>query len=146
MAGFTPFCAYHQDRLVWAEIVESAVRSSLLAGVADVYLETGEKALLEAAKRLWHDMTARRMYLTAGFGSRHLGEAFGGAYELPSDTAYAETCATIASMMWNWRMLANRPALCRLRARSTMVSSGIMLDGQRYFTSIRSQPGDRTPG
>ncbi|MBN1311481.1 MAG: glycoside hydrolase family 127 protein [Anaerolineae bacterium] len=152
MIGATPFDAgYHQDRVLVreAEIVEGhAVRQLyLLAGVADVYLETGEKALLEVAKRLWRDMTARKMYLTAGFGARHYGESFGEAYELPSDTAYAETCAAIANIMWNWRMLAiTGEARYADLIESSLYNgflSGISLDGQRYFyvNPLSSQGG-----
>ena len=43
--------------------------------------------------------------MTGGVGSRFDGEAFGGFYELPADTCYCETCAAIASLMWNWRLL-----------------------------------------
>jgi DUF1680 family protein len=38
-------------------------------------------------------------------GSRHKDEAFGDAFELPPDRAYAETCAAIASVMLAWRLL-----------------------------------------
>jgi len=142
MIGRTPFNTdYHQDRVPVreAKVVEGhAVRQLyLLTGVADIYLETGEKALLEAMKRLWRDVTTHKMYLTAGLGARHLGESFGEAYELPSDTAYAETCATIANMMWNWRMLAitgeARYADVIERSLYNGFLSGISLDGQRYF-------------
>jgi uncharacterized protein len=47
------------------------------------------------------------MYVTGGIGSRYEGEAFGEDYELPHARAYTETCAAIASVMWNWRMLAS---------------------------------------
>jgi DUF1680 family protein len=142
MIGQTPFnTGYHQDRVPVreAKIVEGhAVRQLyLLSGIADIYLETGEKALLDAAERLWRDMTGHKMYVTGGLGARHLGEAFGEAYELPNDTAYAETCATIANMMWNWRMLAiTGEARYADLIESSLYNgflSGISLDGQRYF-------------
>jgi DUF1680 family protein len=156
MIGRTPFnTAYHQDRVPVreAEIVEGhAVRQLyLLAGVADIYLETGEKALLEVTERLWRDVTAHKMYLTAGLGARHFGESFGEAYELPSDTAYAETCATIANMMWNWRMLAiTGEARYADLIESSLYNgflSGISLDGQRYFyvNPLLSQGGIERP-
>lgn len=156
MIGRTPFDTdYHQDRVPVreAEIVEGhAVRQLyLLAGVADIYLETGEEALLKAMKRLWRDVTAHKMYLTGGLGARHLGESFGEAYELPSDTAYAETCATIANMMWNWRLLAiTGEARYADLIESSLYNgflSGISLDGQRYFyvNPLSSQGGIERP-
>jgi DUF1680 family protein len=76
-----------------------------MTGATDVYLETGERRYLDAARRIWDSAYATKTYVTGGQGSRHYGEAFGDPYELPADRAYAETCAGIASFHWNWRML-----------------------------------------
>lgn len=73
--------------------------------MTDVYLELGDRRLLEAMDAQWASVHERKMYLTGAFGSRHRDEAFGDDYELPSDRAYAETCATVADLQWNWRML-----------------------------------------
>ena len=43
----------------------------LLAGVADVYVETGDRTLLAAAERLWSEMVATKTYLTGGIGAHH---------------------------------------------------------------------------
>ncbi len=100
---------YQQDHLPVRqaqEVVGHAVRQLYLTtGVTDLYMESGETALLQAMHTLWDDMTQRKLYVTGGLGSRFDGEAFGGPYELPSDTGYLETCAAIASLMWNWRLL-----------------------------------------
>jgi DUF1680 family protein len=142
LIGQNPFdAAYLQDRVSVREasVVEGhAVRQLYLtAGVADVYAETGEQALLDVSNRLWRDMTAYKMHLTGGFGARHDGESFGDAYELPSDHCYCETCAAIANMMWNWRMLLisgeGRYADLLERSLYNGFLSGISLDGQRYF-------------
>ncbi len=101
--------AYFQDATPVREqstVVGHAVRALyLLAGVVDVYLETGERALLDAAVRQWESMTATKTYLTGAVGSRFDGESFGEEYELPPDLAYGETCATIAGVMVSWRLL-----------------------------------------
>ncbi|MGP3960232.1 glycoside hydrolase family 127 protein [Nonomuraea sp. 3N208] len=100
---------YAQDHLPVREAdtaVGHAVRQLYLdAGVVDVYLETGDESLLESSVRRWEDMVATKTYITGGHGSRHDGEAFGERYELPSDRAYSESCAAIASIHWNWRLL-----------------------------------------
>ncbi len=100
---------YLQDHIPIREAVEvagHAVRQVYLTtGATDLYMERGEEALMKAMLTLWADMTQRKMYVTGGIGSRFDGEAFGGPYELPSDTCYCETCAAIASLMWNWRLL-----------------------------------------
>jgi DUF1680 family protein len=132
---------YHQDRVPvrQAQEVEGhAVRQLYLTtGVTDLYLETGEPALLAAMMRLWHDMTTHKMYLTGGLGARYEGESFGAAYELPSDRCYCETCASIASMMWNWRMLlatgeARFADLLELTLYNGFLS-GVSLGGDRFF-------------
>jgi DUF1680 family protein len=101
--------AYFQDHAPMRETTEltgHCVRAVYLAaGVTDLYLETGEAALLDVMQAQWHDMVARKSYLTGALGARHSGEAFGDPYELPPDRCYGETCAAIASMMWSWRML-----------------------------------------
>jgi DUF1680 family protein len=132
---------YHQDHLPFRdlnEIVGHAVRAVYLnAGVADLYLETGESALLDALHRLWQSMKARKMYISGGIGSRYEGESFGEDYELPNALAYTETCAAIGSMMWNWRMLsiegdARYADLLELTLYNAMLP-GISLDGATYF-------------
>jgi DUF1680 family protein len=50
-------------------------------------------------------MTAGKMFITGGVGSRYDGESFGESYELPADQCYCETCAAIGNFFWNWRML-----------------------------------------
>ena len=87
-------------------VVGHAVRAIyLLAGVVDLYIETGEQALLDSALRQWSSMTATKTYITGAVGSRFVGEAFGDEYELPPDLAYGETCATIGNIMLSWRLL-----------------------------------------
>ncbi len=104
---------YHQDHLPVRrqhEIVGHAVRATYLAcGMTDVAAETGDAGLLEALDHLWESAFGRKAYLTGGLGARWSGEAFGADYELPSERAYAETCAAIGGFMWNWRRLALGP-------------------------------------
>ena len=100
---------YYQDATPVRDettVVGHAVRAVyLLCGVVDLYVETGERALLQAAIRQWESMTHTKTYLTGAIGSRFVGEAFGDEYELPPDLAYGETCATIGTMMLSWRLL-----------------------------------------
>ena len=105
--GFGP--RYFQDHAPVREArdaVGHAVRQIYLnTGVTDVYLEEGDLTLLEAMDAQWASAHERKMYISGAFGSRHRDEAFGDDYELPSERAYAETCATIADIHWTWRML-----------------------------------------
>ena len=101
--------AYVQDETPFLEATTvrgDAVRALyLLCGATDLSAETGRSDLFAAARAQWDDLVAGKAYLTGGVGSRHRDEAFGERYELPSDHAYCGTCASIASVMWNWRML-----------------------------------------
>ncbi len=101
--------AYYQDATPVRDettVVGHAVRAVyLLAGVVDLYIETGERALLDSAVRQWESMTATKTFVNGAIGSRFEGEAFGDSYELPPDLVYGETCATIANIMLSWRLL-----------------------------------------
>jgi uncharacterized protein len=119
------------------EIAGHAVRALYLAaGVTDLYLETGEERLLEVMRAQWEDMAGGKTYLTGGVGAHHRDEAFGVAYELPPDRCYGETCAAIASIMWNWRMLLAtgdvRHAELIERTLYNGFLAGLALDGGGY--------------
>lgn len=109
----------------------------LYSGMADVARLTGEEALYEACRRLWDNITEKKMYVTGGIGSTHLGEAFTYAYDLPNDTAYAETCASIGLVFFARRMLEIAPearyANVMERALYNGVLSGMALDGKSFF-------------
>ena len=75
----------HEPLRDQSEVVGHAVRALYLySGAADVYAEMGERALLQALRRLWENMTTRRMYVSGGLGSRYEGEAFGGTSSSPT--------------------------------------------------------------
>jgi DUF1680 family protein len=59
---------------------------------------------LRAMEQAWERMVTRRMYITGGVGAAPEIEGFGGDYDLDPELAYAETCASIASLLWSWEM------------------------------------------
>ncbi len=132
---------YDQDHASIREqhtVIGHAVRALYLyAGVTDVYAETGEQALESTVEALWHNLEERKVYITGGVGARYEGEALGEDYELPNKRAYAETCAAIAHVMWNWRCLLVKGEARFTDALETAlyngVLSGVSLDGQTYF-------------
>jgi DUF1680 family protein len=109
----------------------------MCAAMADVAGETNDAELFETCKRLWENATTRRMYITGGIGSTSIGEAFTFDYDLPNDTIYAETCASIGLIFFAHRMLRldedRRYADVMERALYNTVLSGMSLDGTRYF-------------
>ncbi len=120
------------------DAVGHAVRAVYLyTGAADVASENGDSELLAACRRLWESITKRRMYITGGIGSTLNGEAFSVDYDLPNDTAYNETCASIGLMFFASRMLETEVngeyADVMERAFYNTVLAGIQLDGQKFF-------------
>lgn len=116
------------------------------AGAADVYSETGEKALIDALNRIWSSANERKMYLTGAVGQTHHGasgredmvhEAFLGDYMMPNATAYNEVCANIANAMFNWRMLSISGDAKHADIIETVIHnsalSGVSADGTHYF-------------
>ena len=115
-----------------------AVRAVYLyTGMAQLSAKSGDNALYDACKRLWESITRRRMYVTGGIGSTVLGEAFSVGYDLPPDTAYAETCASIGLMFFANAMLKNELigeyADVMETAFYNTVLGGMQLDGKRFF-------------
>jgi DUF1680 family protein len=77
------------------------------------------------------------MYVTAGLGPSKLNEGFTEYYDLPNDTAYAETCASVALIFWAKRMLNldlnGRYADVLEQALYNGALSGLSRDGEHYF-------------
>ncbi len=109
----------------------------LFTAMADIASVTREPALTEACMRLFDSITRRRMYITGGIGSTVYGEAFSTDYDLPNDTVYAETCASIGLIFFASKMLKlkrdGRFADAIERAIYNTVLAGIELDGTKFF-------------
>lgn len=116
------------------------------AGAADVYAETGEKALISALDRLWESVTQKKMYATGAVGQTHYGasvnrdmieEGFIDDYMMPNLTAYNETCANLCNAMFSFRMLgihgqAKYADIIELVMYNSGLS-GISVEGKDYF-------------
>lgn len=109
----------------------------LYTAMADIAAETEDSELMEACRRLWRSIVDRRMYVTGGIGSTVEGEAFSTDYNLPNDTAYCETCASIGLMYFASRMLEHEVkgeyADIMERAFYNTVLAGMQLDGKQFF-------------
>jgi DUF1680 family protein len=130
------------------KVVGHAVRAMyLFSAVADLADETGDPTLYAASERLWENLTNRRMYITGGTGPSRHNEGFTTDYDLPDETAYAETCATIALLMWNQRLLQfageSRFADVLERGLYNGFLSGVSLAGNTfYYENPLSSAGD----
>jgi uncharacterized protein len=122
-----------------AQVFEGhAVRALYLASAAvDVAIEAGDEELLAAVVWQWQRTVATRTYLTGGLGARHEGESFGEDFELPPDGAYAESCASVASLMLAWRLLlATGEAQYAELAERTLhntIAGAVATDGRAFF-------------
>jgi DUF1680 family protein len=140
-AARNPDKAYSQDNIPVIEQTEAvghAVRAGYLySGIADVAALTGNIEYTKAIDRIWENMVSKKLYLTGGIGAVPDGERFGNNYELPSLTAYNETCAAIANVYWNYRMflLHGDSKYIDVMERSLYnnVASGVSLDGRLFF-------------
>lgn len=120
------------------EAVGHAVRAVYLySGMADVAMRTGDEGLLEACRRLCRNIADKRLYVTGAIGSTYIGEAFTFDYDLPNDTAYAETCASVGLIFFMKRMLEADGAAeygdMMERALYNTVLAGMAMDGKSFF-------------
>jgi DUF1680 family protein len=120
------------------KVVGHAVRAMyMFTAMADLAAELGDESLKRTLEVLWHDVTSRQMYVTAGLGPSKFNEGFTEHYDLPNDTAYAETCASVALIFWAQRMLNldlnGRYADVLEQALYNGALSGLSRDGEHYF-------------
>ncbi len=136
-----PDAAYNQAHIPVREQTEAvghAVRAVYLySGMADIAALTKDEGLKKACKTLWNNMVTKQMYITGGIGSTHSGEAFTFDYDLPNDTVYQETCASIGLFLFAHRMLlleeeGNYGDVME-RALYNSIISGMGFDGKSFF-------------
>lgn len=151
---FTPF--RKEDKVVG----HAVTGTYLYAGAADLYMYTGEEALLQANERLWKDLMTRKYSIHGGVcpidrgmtvNHHDVHEAFANPYELPLRKAYNETCSNIGSGMWSWRMF-------RITGEAKYMDqmehvffnagiSGLGIDGDSFFyTNFQRRYAQPVPG
>lgn len=160
----------NQDRIPFREQYNAmghAVRANYLyAGVADLYLESGEEQLMKNLTSIWNDIVTRKMYITGACGALYDGtspdgtdykpvniqkvhQSYGRPYQLPQSTAHNETCANIGNLLFNWRMLEatgdGKYTDIVENCLFNSVLSGISLDGTKYFYTNPLRISDELP-
>ena len=132
------YCQAHLPVAEQSEIVGHAVRAMYLyAAVADIAGLTGRRDYIEAMDRLWLNVTGRKLYLTGGIGAEARNEGFSADFDLPNDSAYAETCAAIGLAMWSHRLLLlhgeGRFTDILERTLYNGILSGVAMAGDKFF-------------
>ena len=139
-AGHKLYGEYAQDHKPVVDqdtAVGHSVRAAYMySAMADVAALTGDTRYVAALDKLWDDVVQRKLYLTGGIGATGAWEGFGPAYDLPN-SAYAETCASIANALWNFRMFLLKQDARYIdvyeRAVYNAMLSGISLKGDTFF-------------
>lgn len=120
------------------EITGHAVRAMYMyTGAADVAAVTQDAGYMTAMHTIWDDVVHRNMYITGGIGAQGSNEGFGKDYDLPNETAYCETCASVGMVFWNQRMnmLTGDSKYIDVLERSLYNAAldGLSLSGDRFF-------------
>jgi hypothetical protein len=128
----------HKPVTEQSEALGHSVRAAYLyTGMADVAALTGSMDYVKAIDRIWQDVVGTKLYVTGGIGASGGNEGFSEAYELPNVTAYCETCASIANILWNHRMFLMHGHGKYLdvleRTLYNAALSGISMRGDRFF-------------
>lgn len=136
-----PYSYYNQFHLPvrrQKEAVGHAVRGVYMyTAMADIASRTKEKELFDACKNIWNNIVQKQLYITGGIGATHSGEAFTTAYDLPNDTNYSETCASIGLVFFAQKMLKNEVnrtyADVMEQALYNTILGGMNYEGNRFF-------------
>lgn len=128
----------HMEPILQRSAEGHAVRCMYMSSaMADIALECGDHKMLEACQAIWESITKRRMYITGSIGSSGILERFTTDYDLPNNTNYSETCASIGLMMFGQRMASVTKDASYYdtveRALYNTVLAGIGMTGDRYF-------------
>src|SRR5256714_765313 len=102
------------------EVTGHAVRAMYLySTMTDLAREFHDASLLATCKRLWSHLCSTHLYLTGGIGSSPSNEGFTTDYDLPNESAYAETCAAIGLVFWKRHSTIVSSAASHLMAKSS---------------------------
>ncbi|MFX0022099.1 MAG: glycoside hydrolase family 127 protein [Candidatus Hermodarchaeota archaeon] len=89
-----------QDEAV-GHVVRAIYMYSAITEMMSIYKNSEYKIAID---NIWNNVISKKLYITGGLGARSEGESFGDDFELPNLEAYAETCAAIANIFWNFRL------------------------------------------
>lgn len=115
-----------------------AVRAVYMyCAMADVAAACDDKELLAACETLWNNMVGKRMYITGSIGSSGILERFTTDYDLPNNSNYSETCASIGLALFGRRMTqifknAKYYDIVEKALYNTILA-GIAMDGKSFF-------------
>ena len=119
------------------QAVGHAVRANLYyVGVTREAMLDGDERLLADSIRLWDNVVSRKLHINGGVGATHFEEKYGMDYNL-INSAYLETCATVALIFWA-ESLSRATGEARYfhtieRGLYNLMLSSVSLSGDTYF-------------
>lgn len=109
----------------------------MCAAMARLAKNQENSELLQSCETIWSNIYRKKLYITGGLGSTFHGEAFTGDYDLPNDTMYCETCASIALVYFAYELfkLNPKPEYMEVIEKTLYngIVSGASLDGSHFF-------------
>lgn len=128
----------HKPVIEQKEAVGHAVRAMYLyTAMASLARYSDDEKMQNASELLWADTVLHKMYITGGIGSTSIGESFSSPYDLPNNSAYCETCASIGLMRFSEELFLTKPDSSFgdiiERALYNTVLAGISFDGEHFF-------------
>ncbi len=109
----------------------------LCTAMADYAACEHDDQMLDVCKKIWRNIVDKRMYITGGIGSTVQGESFTFDYDLPNDTMYCETCASVGLIFFAHKMLSNEIngeyGDIMERALYNTALAGMSRDGRHFF-------------
>lgn len=115
-----------------------AVRAMYLyTGAADVAASKNDTRYMPSLLSIWDNLVGKNLYITGGIGSSGHNEGFTTDYDLPNESAYCETCASVGMILWNQRMnsFTGDAKYIDVLEKSLYNSalSGLAFSGNRFF-------------
>ena len=115
-----------------------AVRAGYMYNaMADIAAAYDDLELLDTCEILWNNIVNKRMYITGSMGGSGILERFTTDYDLPNNSNYSETCASIALALFGRRMtqITKKAKYYDVveKALYNTVLSGIAQDGRSFF-------------
>ena len=128
----------HKPIVEQHEAVGHAVRAGYMyAGMADIVRFSDAPGYEHSLDAIFDDVVSRKLYVNGGVGTgQYDDEGFGDPYRLPNESAYCESCAAIANVLWQHRMAllkadAKHADMMELSLYNAVLS-GVSLSGDRF--------------
>ncbi|PHV69627.1 glycosyhydrolase [Sporanaerobium hydrogeniformans] len=132
------YCQAHMPLMEQTTAEGHAVRAVYLySAMADLAYEYQDQDLFLQCEKIWNNIVGKKLYVTGSIGSASYGERFTTDYDLPNNTNYSESCASIGLAMFSSRMFQitrdGKYMDVVENALYNTILAGISMDGRHFF-------------